>query len=231
MNRWGAPFLAHNPKPQSEVCSADCALAYAAVTLCGRYLLEVQVVENEASKTSPADSGRQVMAVTQRWVKRFVVDLGLCPFAQHVTPYIAVSWAVSEQTLLAALGQELEALIADDRRETTLLVHPKLLNDFLDYNNFLSSCDELLVAAGLEGVIQVASFHPDYQFAGTVTDAPENFANRSPYPMLHLLREDDVTRAVDEHPNVEQIVSRNAEVLEGLGASELHTRRLGCFSA
>lgn len=177
------------------------------------------------------DTDRQVTEATLRWVQRFVVELNLCPFASHVNPHVAVTRAESEQALLAALTQEIEALLSDDRRETTLLVHPEVLGNFLDYNDFLAVTDELLRSAGLDGVVQIASFHPDYQFSGTQVNDPENFSNRSPYPMLHLLREDSVSRAVDDYPDVEQIVVRNAEVLEQLGSHALIERRLDCFSS
>jgi len=172
----------------------------------------------------------QVQTATLRWVQRFVVELNLCPFASRVSPHVAITRANSEQNLLAALTQELEALLGDDNRETTLLVHPDVLGNFLDYNDFLAVTDELITANQLEGVVQIASFHPEYQFAGTQPDDPENFANRSPFPMLHLLREDSVTRAVDSHPDVEQIVLNNARVLDGLGADALRKRRRECFA-
>jgi len=171
-----------------------------------------------------------VVRATQRWLARFVIELGLCPFAQQVVPHITVSRAASEQQLLNALAQELNALVACEQRETTLLVHPDVLQDFLDYNDFLACCDKLLATQDLEGVFQIASFHPDYQFAGTEPDDPENFANRSPYPMLHLLREASVSRAVDGHPDVERIVTRNAEVLGQLGSDALRARRAECLS-
>jgi len=172
----------------------------------------------------------QVHTATLKWVQRFVVELNLCPFASRVSLHVEVTRADSEQALIAALTQELEALLGDDNRETTLLVHPEVLHDFLDYNDFLAVIDELLTESKLDGVIQIASFHPGYQFAGTQPEDPENFANASPYPMLHLLREDSVSRAVDNHPDVEQIPIRNAEVLEKLGAEDLRQRRLECFT-
>ena len=149
----------------------------------------------------------------------------------HVEAHVAITQASTEEALLQALAQELDALLSDDKRETTLLVHPHVLSDFIDYNDFLAVADELLQSSALDGVVQIASFHPDYRFSGTQSHDPENFSNRSPYPMLHLLREDSVSRAVDEHPDVEQIAVKNAEVLERLGAEVLQARRLGCFSS
>ena len=169
-------------------------------------------------------------AATLNWVQRFVVELNLCPFASRVSPHVTVTRADSEPALLNALTQEIEALLDDDRRETTLLVHPEVLGNFLDYNDFLGIADELLTENQLDGVIQIASFHPQYQFAGTHPEDPENFANASPYPMLHLLREDSVSRAVDDHPDVEQIAIKNVQVLERIGTADLRERRLKCFA-
>ena len=165
----------------------------------------------------------EVEAATRRWFERFVVGLGLCPFAKQVSPHIAVSEASSEQGLLSDLAQEIDALNRDDRRETTLLVHPNVLQDFLDYNDFLGVVDDLLESSNLSGVLQIASFHPHYQFADTEVEDAENYANRSPYPMLHLLREDSVSQAVNSHPDVAQIPIRNAEVLEKMGAVVLRS--------
>ena len=172
----------------------------------------------------------EVEAATRRWFDRFVVELGLCPFAKQVSPYIAVSEASSEQALLNDLAQQIEELNRDDHRETTLLVHPNVLQDFLDYNDFLGVVDDLLTSSDLSGVLQIASFHPNYQFADTRADDAENYANRSPYPMLHLLREDSVSQAVDSHPDVAQIPIRNAEVLEKLGPEVLRERLKNCFT-
>ncbi len=114
---------------------------------------------------------------------------------------------------------ELELLADADpqRTETTLLIHPQVLNDFLDYNDFLDIADAIVAAAGLDGVIQVASFHPDYRFADSPPDAVENHTNRSPHPMLHLLRESSVERAVESHPDVASIYERNIETLRRIG--------------
>jgi len=160
---------------------------------------------------------------TRRWLERAVIGLNLCPFAKAVHAKgqvrFALSHAKTPEALLADLGEELARLRdADpDEIDTTLLVHPRVLRDFLDYNDFLDQADALLAAMDLEGVIQVASFHPDYRFAGTAADDLDNCTNRSPHPMLHLLREDSVARAVAAFPDPDAIVSRNLETLRRLG--------------
>jgi len=163
------------------------------------------------------------IADTQRWLERAVIGLNLCPFAKAVQAKGQVRWVLSDATtpevLLEQLGEALLQLRdtpAEDT-DTTLIVHPQVLADFLDYNDFLDSVDALVESLGLDGVLQVASFHPHYQFAGSAPDDVENFTNRSPYPTLHLLREDSVSRAVAAFPDPEVIVERNVETLRQLG--------------
>ena len=171
-----------------------------------------------------ADDGGDPIEVTRRWLERAVIGLNLCPFAKAVHAKGQVRWVLSDATtpeaLLAQLGEELLQLrdTPADAIDTTLIVHPQVLTDFLDYNDFLDSADALVESLGLDGVLQVASFHPDYQFAGSAPDDVENFTNRSPYPTLHLLREDSVSRAVEAFPDPEVIVERNVETLRKLGA-------------
>jgi uncharacterized protein len=166
-----------------------------------------------------------VIAATARWVDKLVIGLNLCPFAKAVQVKRQVRYAVSgaETTgaLLDDLKRELAWLTAAPPAETdtTLLVHPRVLTDFEDYNEFLSEADELLVELGLEGELQIASFHPGYCFAGSAGSDPANYTNRSPYPMLHLLRESSVTRAVDTFPDPEKIYERNIETLRALSTA------------
>ena len=159
----------------------------------------------------------------RRWLERAVIGLNLCPFAKAVYAKhqvrIVVSDASTERALLEELGEEM-ALLRDtpaDAIDTTLLVHPQVLGDFLDYNDFLDDADALLEAMELDGVLQVASFHPHYQFAGTEPDDAENLTNRAPFPILHLLREDSVDRAVAAYPEPDAIIERNIETVRGLG--------------
>lgn len=163
------------------------------------------------------------IAVTRRWLERAVIGLNLCPFAKAVTARQQVRFVLSEATtpdaLLEELGAELMLLQQADPEQvdTTLIIHPQVLGDFLDYNDFLELADALVAELDLEGELQVASFHPEYQFAGTDPDDVGNCTNRSPYPTLHLLREASVERAVAAYPDPDVIVERNIETLEKLG--------------
>ena len=160
---------------------------------------------------------------TRLWLERAVIGLNLCPFAKAVYVKQQVRFVLSDastpEALLEQLAEEL-LLLRDTPAEvvdTTLIVHPDVLQDFLDYNDFLDNADSAVEALDLEGVLQVASFHPAYQFAGTAPDDIGNFSNRSPYPTLHLLREDSVSRAVEAFPDADEIVDRNVETLDKLG--------------
>lgn len=165
----------------------------------------------------------EVIASTQQWLERAVIGLNLCPFAKaaYVKQRVrfTVSAATTDEALLDDLILALQDLHAADPAEceTVLLIHPDALTDFLDYNDFLDAADAALDALGLTGVIQVASFHPQYQFAGSGADDIENFTNRAPYPLLHLLREDSIEKAVESYPEVDGIPTRNIETLNKLG--------------
>jgi hypothetical protein len=169
-------------------------------------------------------TGEDPIALTRRWLERAVIGLNLCPFAKSVYVKQQVRFVLSEaraaEALLQLLRDELLWLHDADPQQidTTLIVHPHVLTDFLDYNDFLDLADGLVAELGLEGEIQVASFHPDYQFAGTAYDDLGNHTNRSPFPTLHLLREASVERAVAAFPDPEAIVERNIATLEKLGA-------------
>ena len=172
--------------------------------------------------TDSADNA-SIEATVRRWLERAVIGLNLCPFAKAVygknQVRIVISDASTEPALLAELGEELVHLrdTAPDLVDTTLLVHPQVLGDFLDYNDLLDAADGLLVELGLEGDIQIASFHPDYQFDGNEPDDVENLTNRAPYPILHLLREDSVERAVAAYPEPDSIIERNIATVRELG--------------
>jgi hypothetical protein len=165
----------------------------------------------------------QVVQDTQRWLERAVIGLNLCPFAKSVhvkgQVHYAVSQANNPKDLLADLIYELNELVALDpiARDTTLLIAPDCLTDFLDFNDFLAEADQALVDLDLDGVLQIASLHPQYQFAGTAVDDITNFTNRSPYPTLHLLREDSIDRAVAAFPDAESIYEVNMRTMERLG--------------
>jgi len=168
-------------------------------------------------------SDNEVIAVTRSWLERVVIGLGLCPFAKpvHVKGQIRyfVSRAKTPEELLLDLLGELSLLSAADPAltDTTLLIHPDALADFLDYNDFLSVADAALDDLQLTGELQIAGFHPHYQFAGNSAEDPANFCNRSPYPMLHLLREASVDRAVAAFPDAQSIVNKNITTLRTLG--------------
>ena len=165
-----------------------------------------------------------VIADTVRWLERAVIGLNLCPFAKGVHTKGQIHYVVSEATdargLAEQLQQELEALAeaSPEVRDTTLLIAPQCLEDFLDFNDFLALADDLIDAMDLGGILQVASFHPQFQFDGTEPDDVTNCTNRAPYPILHLLREDSIDRAVEAFPEAETIYERNMEVLEDLGS-------------
>lgn len=167
----------------------------------------------------------QAEADTRRWLERAVIGLNLCPFAKAVHVRRQIHWAChlpqDDVGLLDALLQEAEALVALDpsRRDTTLLMAPNTLADFLDFNDFTARAERRLARAGFDGVLQLASFHPQFQFGGSAPDDIANATNRAPYPTLHLLREDSVSRAVDAFPEAEAIFERNIEKLESLGAA------------
>ena len=168
-------------------------------------------------------STEEAIAATREWLEKAVIGLNLCPFARSVYTGERVRFIVSEATtpgaLLDKLADELETLHAANPQtcETTLLIHPRVLTDFLDYNDFLDAADALLEDMGLEGEIQLASFHPHYQFADVEADDITNYTNRSPYPTLHLLREDSISRAVDAVPDTDAIIAKNVETMKRLG--------------
>lgn len=168
-----------------------------------------------------------VIGATRRWVSDVVIGLNLCPFARRVFAADLIRYVVTpaatEADLLDALSAELTTLAATPRAtiETTILIHPNALADFFDYNDFLDSADTLIRDLRLRGVIQIASFHPQYQFAGTKPDAVENYTNRSPYPMLHLLREESVAEVNGDPDALQDIPARNIETLNALGRERI----------
>ena len=160
---------------------------------------------------------------TLRWLERAVIGLNLCPFAKAVYVKGQVHCTVSQASNLEALRDDLLQALKDlvahepDERDTTLLIIQNLLQDFVDYNDFLNIADDCLLALDLEGEIQIASFHPQYQFAGTDEDDITNFTNRSPYPTLHLIREASIDRAVAAFPDAEDIFEANMATMNQLG--------------
>ncbi|MDO6442688.1 DUF1415 domain-containing protein [Marinobacter sp. 2_MG-2023] len=176
-----------------------------------------------------------VIEATRKWVEDVVVGYNLCPFAKRELVRDRVRFVVSdadnEDSLLQALQTELLRLDDEPETETTLLIHPHALQSFADYNEFLDAADGLLAYLDMEGVYQIASFHPDYQFSDAEPDAAENYTNRSPFPMLHLLREASLEAAIDSHPDVDGIPPRNIELMNKLGAEKMRDILAGCLKA
>lgn len=164
---------------------------------------------------------------TERWLQHFVIALNLCPFASVPFKKGQVKLVLEESedpdALVNTFLQELNYLYQIDpaKTETTLIIHPHVFTNFLDYNDFLGVAEDLLEEAGLAGIFQLASFHPDYEFAGSSLNDPANYTNRSPFPMLHLLREESVSKAVDYFPNPENIPDVNVERLRNMGVEKI----------
>ena len=175
--------------------------------------------------TAAADAATDAIVVQDmvRWLERAVIGLNLCPFAKGVHTKGQIHYAVSAATdgreLLQDLQRELEALAeaSPEKRDTTLLIAPRCMEDFLDFNDFLELADEMLDVLDLGGILQIASFHPQFQFDGTEVDDITNATNRAPYPTLHLIREESLDAAVEAFPEAEMIYERNMEVLRELG--------------
>jgi hypothetical protein len=168
-------------------------------------------------------SEEEVISQTRHWLEKAVIGLNLCPFAKAVyvknQVRLVVSRARHADDLLEELDRELDLLVATpaDEIDTTLLIHATLFDDFLDFNDFLEVADGVVEEHALEGVIQLASFHPRFQFDGTEPDDISNYTNRAPFAMLHLLREASVEKAVEAFPEAEAIFEENIKTLEKLG--------------
>ena len=170
---------------------------------------------------------------TQRWIQSFVVELNLCPFAQHVTVRDVIRYTAcaneSLQDILHALHEEMDWLDSDPETETSFLILTSGMKDFSDFNDCLAMAQELLVMMNWVGRYQLVGFHPHHQFDGTDPDDAENYTNRSPYPMVHILRESSVTQAVDATANIALIPKRNTDTLNQLGVEVLIKRWHDCF--
>ncbi len=176
------------------------------------------------------------LAATRAWVERLVIGLNLCPFAAGPTRKGLIRYCVSRasdpEALAAELRDEILRLDATDPHalSTTLLIAPYTLADFLDYNDFLDVADALLEALGVDGRIQIASFHPDYRFADAPADDVSHYTNRSPWPILHLLREDEIERAVASHPDIAAIPAANIGRMRALGEAQLRALLGACHA-
>lgn len=173
-----------------------------------------------------------VIAATRQWLEIAVIGLNLCPFAKSVYVREQIRYVVSEATSVAQLREDLQRELRflsehdPEDIDTTLLILPSVLSDFLAYNEFLQGANRLLAKLDLEGVLQIASFHPRYQFADSDPEDIDNFTNRSPYAILHLLRESSVDRAVMAFPDADAIVGRNITTLRQLGRAGWDSLRL-----
>jgi uncharacterized protein len=167
----------------------------------------------------------QIINDVHQWVEHLVVGLNLCPFARRelVTNrvHFQVSDATTEEQLLADLQQALSLITDNPAIETLLLIHPAVLQDFYDYNDFLDYADGLLQQMDLEGVFQIASFHPDYQFQDTEPGDVRNYTNKSPYPMLHILNEASLEQAIANHPDIDSIPECNQALLQSMGIEQV----------
>jgi uncharacterized protein len=172
-------------------------------------------------------NSQSITEITRGWISSVVIGLNLCPFARRVFQADLIRYVVSEATnedeLLAKLSAELQSLAKAplSQTETTLIIHPLALGNFLEFNDFLTIADKLLARLELRGTIQIASFHPDYQFEGTEPDDVENFTNRSPYPMLHLLREESISKVAGDEEELLEIPQRNIKLLKSLGRQKM----------
>lgn len=186
----------------------------------------------EVTRTSSSSTGREWESIatvaTQKWLERAVIGLNLCPFAKAVHVKGQVHYVVctsdNRSDWLALLAHELQALqqVAPNDRDTTLLIFPAAMPDFLEFSHFLPDADRVLRKLGLVGEIQIASFHPGFQFADTEPEDITNFTNRAPYPTLHLLREASIAKAVAAFPEAELIFEKNMQTLERLGHAGWH---------
>lgn len=177
----------------------------------------------------------EIIAQTKKWISDVVIGCNFCPFA--AVPYkkgsihYAVEYSTDLNSCLQALILECQRLDEDDSIETSLLIFPEAFSDFDDYLDMVAMAEELMDDQDYEGVYQVASFHPDYRFADAPDNDPANYTNRSVYPMLHLLREDSLEKAIDSHPDAEAIPGRNIVFAREKGLAYMKLLRDTCFTA
>ena len=169
----------------------------------------------------------QVIKDTKHWISKFVIGLKLCPFAKKPFEEDLIRYVHLENTstdsLLMKLSEELLFIVESSEKEveTTLIIHPNQLLDFEAYLDFVEAGNALIASMQLEGVIQIASFHPSYRFAGESENDAANYSNRSPYPMLHLLREETLTKAIDNHPDIDSVPEKNIALLREMGEAAI----------
>ncbi len=168
---------------------------------------------------------------TKEWIQQFVIGYNLCPFAaqpfhQDLIKYVVLRSKKLEDLVVSTFEECIKLYESEATEiETTLIIHPNVLLDFNDYNEVVGQMQEDLEALNFDGVVQLASFHPAYQFDGTNADDPENFTNRSPYPMIHILRENSVEKAIALHPDIENIPAENIKTMQTIGIKDLTKKR------
>jgi hypothetical protein len=175
------------------------------------------------------------ITATQTWLQTIIIEHNICPFAKREFDYQAIRFALHDESdiekLLMALIDECQLLTANDNIETTLLIYANAFADFDDYLDFLALAEDLLIEQDYEGVYQLASFHPQYCFDGVASDDASNYTNRSPYPMLHLLRESSIERALKNYPNPERIPARNIDYTRQLGLHTMQALLANCYQS
>ena len=176
---------------------------------------------------------QQLIAATQTWLKSIIIEYSICPFAKREMERGNIRFSIDHDTeiesCLLNLMLECDRLNIDSSIETTLLIYDRAFTAFDDYLDFLDLAETLLIEQDYEGTYQLASFHPDYCFEGVKLDDPANYTNRSPYPMLHLLRETSIEQAVDNHPNPENIPQRNIQLMRELGLAKMQGLLAACY--
>ena len=179
------------------------------------------------------NTNQPYITTTQHWLSTIVIAYNLCPFAKAEQERNSIRFTVTHdvdiETCLLHLIQECQQLDINDDIETTLLIYTKAFGDFDDYLDFLALAEDLLIEQGYEGEYQLASFHPNYYFDGENIDEPSNYTNRSPYPMLHLLRETSIEHAVNNHPDIDSIPQRNIKLTQSLGSAKLQSLLASCY--
>lgn len=172
------------------------------------------------------------VSATEKWLESIVIGLNLCPFAKREWVKNRVRLQLSKASTTADLLQGLtrEIILLDEHKsiETTLLIHPFVLTEFYDYNQFLADADNLLIELDRDGIYQIASMHPHYQFTGTTAEDLENYTNRSPYPLLHLIREDSIEVAINNYKDADKIPQKNIELLESMGFKKIQSMLKSC---
>lgn len=175
------------------------------------------------------------IAATKTWLSSVIIKHSICPFAKQVFDEQLIRFTVQHDTdiesLLLALMNECDELDSNDSIETTLLIYAHAFTEFDDYLDFLTLAETLLIDQGYEGIYQVASFHPNYCFAEVAMDDAANYTNRSPYPMLHLLRESSIAQAIKHYPNPETIPERNIQLIRELGVQTMQALIAACYKS